>query len=117
MRFGGNYTSVAPNVILEGTQLTAATDGAAGNFTITVPGGTGASTTAGDFQVATPNATTSGTASQSRSTKFKVKREGQVQFVPRASAPTVNVEDGDTYYDSTLNKLRIRSSGAWVDLH
>jgi hypothetical protein len=33
-----------------------------------------------------------------------------------ASAPTSPI-DGQVYYDSGTNKLRVRASGAWVDLH
>jgi hypothetical protein len=40
-----------------------------------------------------------------------------VRFVPISAAPTVNVENGDVYYDSTTNKLRVRAGGSWVDLH
>jgi len=49
--------------------------------------------------------------------RFRIKGPGQVRFLPLASAPTTNVEDGDVYYDSGTNKLRVRAAGAWVDLH
>lgn len=49
--------------------------------------------------------------------RVRVKAEGQVRFVPLAAAPTTSVEDGDVYYDSGTNKLRVRAGGAWVDLH
>jgi hypothetical protein len=49
--------------------------------------------------------------------RARIKAEGQFRFVPLASAPTTNVENGDVYYDSTTNKLRVRAAGAWVDLH
>jgi hypothetical protein len=49
--------------------------------------------------------------------RVRVKTDGQVRFVPLASAPTNDVQDGDVYYDSTTNKLRVRAAGAWVDLH
>jgi hypothetical protein len=50
-------------------------------------------------------------------TRFILKPGGQVRFVPLAAAPTANVEDGDVYYDSGTNKLRVRAGGAWTDLH
>jgi hypothetical protein len=49
--------------------------------------------------------------------RVRVKADGQVRFVPLAAAPTTSVENGDVYYDSTTNKLRVRAAGAWVDLH
>lgn len=49
--------------------------------------------------------------------RMRVKSGGQVRFVPLATAPTTNVEDGDVYYDSGTNKLRVRAGGAWTDLH
>jgi hypothetical protein len=49
--------------------------------------------------------------------RLRVKAAGQVRFVPLAAAPTVGVEDGDVYYNSTTNKLQVRAAGAWVDLH
>lgn len=93
------------------------TDISGGNFQIIAGSGTGNSTTKGDVIFLTPDAGVSGTTLQSQTQKLRVKRQGQTRFVPRSSAPTVSVEDGDVYYDSTLNKLRVRASGAWVDLH
>jgi hypothetical protein len=49
--------------------------------------------------------------------RMRVKSAGQVRFVPLAADPTVNVEDGDCYYNSSTNKLRLRAAGAWVDLN
>lgn len=48
--------------------------------------------------------------------RMHVKSTGQVRFVPLATEPSP-AEDGDVYYDSTLNKLRVRAGGAWIDLH
>lgn len=56
-------------------------------------------------------------AASGGSERLRAKAGGQVRFFPRGSAPTAGVEDGDVYYDSTTNKLRIRAAGAWVDLH
>jgi hypothetical protein len=49
--------------------------------------------------------------------RFRIKPAGQIRFVPLAAAPTNSVENGDVYYDSGTNKLRVRAAGAWVDLH
>lgn len=49
--------------------------------------------------------------------RMRIKSAGQVRFVPLAADPTVNVEDGDVYYNSGTNKLRLRAAGAWVDLN
>ena len=38
-----------------------------------------------------------------------------VTLTPQASAPT-SPNDGDMYYDSTLNKLRVYQNGTWVSL-
>lgn len=51
-----------------------------------------------------------------RSERVRVKASGQVRFVPMASAPTVDVEAGDVYYDSTTNKLRCYNGSTWSDL-
>ena len=47
---------------------------------------------------------------------LRIKAEGQVRFVPLASDPS-GAEAGDVYYNSTSNKLRVRTNTAWVDLH
>jgi len=57
------------------------------------------------------NTTTGGTE------RVRIKAGGQLRFVPLAAAPTVSVEDGDVYYNSTTNKLQVRAAGVWVDLH
>jgi hypothetical protein len=49
--------------------------------------------------------------------RMRVKSGGQVRFFPLAAAPTANVQDGDVYYDSGTNKLRVRAGGAWADLN
>lgn len=54
--------------------------------------------------------------SVARAERVRVKPSGQVRFVPLSSAPTVDVEDGDVYFDSTLGKLRCRAGGVWNNL-
>lgn len=95
----------------------AGTNVAAGSTLILTSRGTGNSTTGGDAIVYTPDAGASGTSPQGVSVKFRFKREGALNFTPRATAPTVNVSDGDVYYDAVLGKLRVRAAGVWVDLH
>jgi hypothetical protein len=50
------------------------------------------------------------------SERMRVKPNGQVRFIPLAADPA-GAEDGDVYYNSTTNKLRVRAGGVWVDLH
>jgi len=45
-----------------------------------------------------------------------MKANGQVRFVPLAADPA-GAEDGDVYYNSSTNKLRVRAGGSWVDLN
>lgn len=45
--------------------------------------------------------------------RMRIKKGGQVRYVPLAAAPTDNVQEGDVYYDSTLHKLRVRTASAW----
>lgn len=93
------------------------TDIAGGSLTLA--GGRGTGTGAGGsviFQTA-PAAGSTGSSLNTAVERFRVKQGGQIRFVPLAAAPTLNVEDGDVYYDSGTNKLRVRSSGSWVDLH
>lgn len=58
----------------------------------------------------TPNGST---GSQER---LRIKNGGQVRFVPLSADPA-GAEDGDVYYNSSTNKLRVRAAGNWVDLH
>jgi PBP1b-binding outer membrane lipoprotein LpoB len=48
--------------------------------------------------------------------RMRIKPNGQVRFIPLTADPA-GAEDGDVYYNSTTNKLRVRAAGAWVDLH
>jgi hypothetical protein len=58
----------------------------------------------------TPNGST---GSQER---LRIKANGQVRFVPLASAPA-NPEVGDIYYDSSNNRLRVYIDTGWTNLH
>jgi hypothetical protein len=49
-------------------------------------------------------------------TRAVVKANGQVRFVPLSADPA-GAENGDVYYNSSTNKLRVYAGGAWVDLH
>jgi parallel beta-helix repeat protein len=92
------------------------TDVAGANITFTSSPGTGSSTTGGDIVFGTPNAGASGGTVQSGTSKFIIKREGQVQFFSRSSAPTVGVVDGQVYYDTTLVGLYSRHASNWTRL-
>ena len=50
------------------------------------------------------------------SERLRIKQTGQVRFFPLAAAPS-GAENGDVYYDSTTNKLRVYAGGVWTDLH
>ncbi len=95
----------------------AGTDIAGGSLTLA--GGRGTGTGAGGsviFQTA-PAAGSTGSALNTAVERFRIKQGGQIRFVPLAAAPTLNVEDGDVYYDSGTSKLRVRAASTWVDLH
>lgn len=46
---------------------------------------------------------------------FKIDKS--VSLTPQASAPTVDISNGDMYYDSALSTFRGRVGGNWVDLY
>jgi hypothetical protein len=48
--------------------------------------------------------------------RIRIKSGGQLRYVPLAADPA-GAENGDVYYNSTTNKLRVYAGGAWVDLH
>lgn len=49
-------------------------------------------------------------------TRVVIKSGGQVRFIPLTADPA-DAEDGDVYYNSSTNKLRLRAGGSWVDLN
>lgn len=55
-------------------------------------------------------------AASTMTERMRIKNNGQVRFVPLASDPA-SPENGDVYYNSTTNKLRVYAGGLWVDLH
>lgn len=48
--------------------------------------------------------------------RLRIKKGGQVKFIPLAAAPTDAIEEGDMYYNSTLHKLQIRTAATWETL-
>ena len=48
--------------------------------------------------------------------RLRLKSTGQLRYVPLAADPG-GAENGDVYYNSTTNKLRLYAAGAWVDLN
>jgi len=113
---GANGTATAPRLtVLSGEVANsgAGIDVAANDFYIGANRGTGASTSGGRLMFQTPDATASGTSPQNGSTKLKLNREGQLNFVPRSTDPTVLVGAGDLYYNSASNAFRVFNGSAW----
>jgi hypothetical protein len=48
--------------------------------------------------------------------RLRIKSTGQLRYVPLAADPA-GAENGDVYYNSGTNKLRLYAAGAWVDLN
>jgi hypothetical protein len=48
--------------------------------------------------------------------RIRIKSEGQLRYVPLAADPA-GAENGDVYYNSSTNKLRLYAAGAWTDLN
>jgi len=85
---------------------------------LAIQGGRGTGTGAGGaITFSTAAAGTTGSSLNAATERMRVKQGGQVRFVPLAADPTLDVENGDVYYNSSTNKLRVRAGGAWVDLH
>jgi hypothetical protein len=78
--------------------------------------GTGNSTTGGDFTFFTPDATTSGAGGQGVSSKFRIRRQGQLNFMNFTSDPTVRLGAGDMWFRADLNKFRVRYSASTENL-
>ena len=62
-------------------------------------------------------ATTTGTIVLGSFTAFTFKKDGRVRYTPLPAEPITNLEVGDTYYDATLNKLRVYTPTGWENLH
>jgi hypothetical protein len=113
--FGNGDFSASPAAsTLRGTNGQG-TDIAGAELIVQAGAGTGsAASGAVIFRTATAGASGSGT--NSSTDRMRVKTNGQVRFMPLAADPA-GAEDGDVYYNSATNKLRVRAGGAWVDLH
>jgi hypothetical protein len=48
--------------------------------------------------------------------RLRIKSDGQLRFIPLAADPA-GAENGDVYYNSSTNKLRLYAAGAWTDLN
>jgi hypothetical protein len=48
--------------------------------------------------------------------RIRIKSGGQLRYVPLAADPA-GAENGDVYYNSSTNKLRLYAAGAWTDLN
>jgi hypothetical protein len=110
----GDFSASPAAATLRGTNGQG-TDIAGAELIVQAGAGTGnAASGAVTFRTATAGASGSGT--NSSSDRMRVKTNGQVRFMPLAADPA-GAEDGDVYYNSATNKLRVRAGGAWVDLH
>ena len=116
VNIGGDYTQTTYILNVTGssnfTSTLHAANGSAGAPSITNTGNT-------DTGMWFPAADVVG-FSTSGVERMRVKANGQIRFIPLASAPG-SPELGDVYYDSVTNKLRVYAKVAgtdqWVDLH
>jgi hypothetical protein len=51
------------------------------------------------------------------SPRCSIKEQGQFGFGKRTTDPTIDVEAGDVYYNTSDDKLRVYDGSNWVDLH
>jgi len=97
-------------------EIATGTDASAGSMVLIAPRGTGSSSVGGNWDFYVPLIGSSGSTAQSVDRTFRIVRGGQVNHKPMTTAPTVNVAEGDVYFDSSVPGLRVRQSGAWVTL-
>jgi hypothetical protein len=112
----GPSTSTTPVAAIIRPSIASGTDKTGVNLDIRGGGSTGAGA-GGAILFSTSAAGSAGSSINNATERVRVKQGGQVRFVPLAADPTLDVEDGDVYYNSATNKLRVRAGGAWVDLH
>jgi len=105
----GSSSASARNGIISG-ETTTGTDTASPSLQFFPGTGTGASTSGGDFTFFTPNATTSGTSVQALTSKFRIRRNGQINLWNTVTDPTINLGAGDVWFRSDLNELRVQAS-------
>ncbi len=86
------------------------TDAQGSNVRIEAGPGTGASTTNGKIEFLTPDATSSGTASQATTVKVNIGREGQLGLYGRTAAPTT-VANGEMWLRTDTDKVELRARG------
>jgi hypothetical protein len=112
----GQFSSSNPASVTFSTTEATGTDKAGTRLDIFGGRSTG-SGNGGAITFTTSAAGSAGGGANTQTERVRVKQGGQVRFVPLAADPTLDVEDGDVYYNSATNKLRVRAGGAWVDLH
>lgn len=110
LKLGSSSSSARTGIIVG--ENTTGTDTASPSMQFWAGTGTGSSTVGGDFTFFTPNATTSGTSSQGVSSKFRIRRNGQINLWNTAADPTINLGAGDIWFRSDLNKFRVRLNAA-----
>lgn len=112
---GNSAANWAPRTSLisgEVASSAAGTDVAPSDLYLVAPRGTGANSTGGRIYFNTPNSLASGTTPQTTSTRLILKREGQLNFAPLASEPTLNLGAGDLFYKTGVG-FRYYDGAAW----
>jgi hypothetical protein len=98
---GADLTNPAPT----GNSINCATNSASltsiGNFPLTL-----------QTKIVSSNSISLSTVTSER---VRIKENGQLRFIPLSSDPS-GAEDGDVYYNSTFNRLRIRANNAWSNI-
>lgn len=118
LTIGHSAATWSPRVsVIQGevASSSAGTDVAPSDLYIVGERGTGANTTAGRIIFHTANSGASGTTPQTTATRLTIKREGQLNFTPMASDPTVAPGEGDLYY-KTSTGFRYYNGSAWSTL-
>jgi len=114
---GANGTTSAPRVsVLTGEVANGGTNVPPSDFYFLPSRGTGNSTGGGRLIFQTPDTTVaSGTTVQNGITRVLIRREGQMNFVPQASAPANSLQ-GDIYYDSTEAAFRVHNGAGYKNV-
>jgi len=116
INIGSSGSPIAPrSSLIYGEQPSTAsgTDVSAGDFYIVAGSGTGSSTGGGKIRFLTPNAGSSGTTVQTQTEKFALMREGGVIIKTMTSAPSVGIDNGAIYPNSTDSIFYGRLGSAW----
>jgi len=119
LTLGSAGSTVAPRTSLiygEMPSTLSGTDTAAGDLYIIAGSGTGASTGGGKLRFYTPDAGASGTTVQTPTEKLAIMREGGIIIKTLATAPSVGLDNGAVYPNSTDSLFYGRLGSAWHTL-